>query len=199
MPEESVGSLASSSSGVSLESDEDPFDKYIVAKPLKIELAAATSAADATPEVESKPARKVQRSGLKPLWEDPYFSVWDNLGREYLSIHIRNHWCQLSPHGLGVVNKSKTVTPRHFGETRAEPTRSLILLRAWAVWRARQRGWADAQRGRARHFTEQEALIEQDIRALGAPCHLLGNRKANSVLQTWVPQVVSRLVAHNIL
>ena len=74
-----------------------------------------------------------------------------------------------------------------------DPTRSLLLLRAWALWRAGQGGWASLQRGRARHFKEQEVLFERDVKALGAPCKLLGNRKANSMLLSWTPEVVARL------
>ena len=88
---------------------------------------------------------------------------------------------------------TKRVTPRHFEETREEPTRSLLLLRAWALWRAAQGGWAYSQRGRARHFREEEVLLERDIRALNAPCRLLGDKKANALLRSWVPQLVVRL------
>ena len=88
---------------------------------------------------------------------------------------------------------SKQITPSHYGWTRAEPTRGVILLRAWALWRARSRGWSELKRGRARHFEEHELLLERDIRALEAPCQMLGNPKANALLREWAPAVVARL------
>ena len=88
---------------------------------------------------------------------------------------------------------TRTVTPRHYGEKCGDPVRSLLLLRAWAIWRARQGNFANAQRGRARHFAEQEALLERDVRALGSRCGLIGNRKANVLLQGWVPEIVARM------
>ena len=94
---------------------------------------------------------------------------------------------------MGAWLMSRQVTPRDYGETREEPVRSLLLLRAWTLWRARQNGWADARSCRIRHFAEQEALLEIDMKALGAPCGLLGNAKANSVLWEMVPSLVERL------
>ena len=88
---------------------------------------------------------------------------------------------------------TRTVTPRHYEEKCDDPVRSLLLLRAWTIWRARQGSFANAQRGRARHFAEQEALLERDVRALGSRCGLVGNRKANTLLQGWVPEMVARL------
>ena len=89
---------------------------------------------------------------------------------------------------------SKRVTPRDFGETRADPVRSLLVLRAWAVWRARHRGWADARPCRKRHFDEQHARLLEDVRALGAPCKLLGNPRANAMLRDLQPLLVADLM-----
>ena len=68
------------------------------------------------------------------------------------------------------------------------------MLRAWALWRARQEGWADAQRGRSRHFEEQEARLERDIEELQAPDHLLGDKKANSRLRQLAPRIAHTLL-----
>ena len=137
----------------------------------------------------------VKRSGLEPLWEDPYFFVWDNPSSEFVSIHMRHHWRKQQPEGMGIIRVTKQVTPRHFDEKRSEPTRSVLLLRAWALWRAHQAGWANKQRGRSRHFADQAALLERDIKALGAPCGFLGHKKADNMLQSWVPDIVERLRA----
>ena len=107
---------------------------------------------------------------------------------------MRDIWRQPAPAGMGVTNVSKQLTPRHYAEEAGDPTRTLLLLRAWALWRAGQGGWASLQRGRARHFKEQEVLLERDIKALGASCKLLGPRNANSLLRGWAPEAVARLL-----
>lgn len=113
---------------------------------------------------------------------------------EFLSIHMRRGWRQSPPDGMGGNSPTKQVLPRNLDETRQEPTRSLLVLRAWALWRARQGGWAQAQRGRARYFREQEDLIVREVQALGAPGQLLGNSKADALLRAWAPEVVERLL-----
>ena len=95
---------------------------------------------------------------------------------------------------MGTNNVSKQVSVRLLGEPRGDAGRTLLVLRAWALWRARQGGWADQQRGRSRHFKEQDALLERDIRDLGAPGKLLGHSKANSALRAWTPEIVDRLL-----
>ena len=183
--EASAGSLGSSSSS----GDDSFIEKYIPPKPLK---PAATGAA-ATSAAEATGASKARRSGFEPLWSDPYFSVWGHPHIDFVRLVMRDIWRQPAPEGMGVTNVSKQLTPRHYAEGADDPTRSLLLFRAWALWRAGQGGWASLQRGRARHFKEQEVLLERDVKALGAPCKLLGNRKANSLLLAWTPEVVARL------
>jgi hypothetical protein len=133
-----------------------------------------------------------RRRVLEPLWSDDYFFIWDSEG-EFMKVFMRHQFKEPLPHGMGAWLMSKQVTPRDYGETREEPVRSLLLLRAWSLWRARQTDWADARGFRKRHFEEQEALLERDVKALGAPCRLLGNAKANSVLREVAPSLVARL------
>ena len=185
--EKSAGSLASS------ESDDFydfPFEEDIIAKPLKPD-AAATRAEEACAAATGAP--RLRRAGFEPFWSDPYFSVWGHPNSEFVKIAMRDVWRSPAPEGMGTANSTKQVTPRHYQEKCDDPIRSLLLLRAWGLWRARQGGWANAQRGRARHFREQEVLLEGDVKALGSKCRLLGDHKANSMLKSWVPDIVARL------
>ena len=183
--EVSAGSLGSTSSG-------DDLDKHIL--PLKAATGApATGGEAATGADEATTGAKNRRTGFEPLWADPYFSVWGHPNVDFLRMVMREQWRRPLPDGMGVVAGSKQLTPRHYGEHCNDPVRSLLLFRAWALWRARQNGWANAQRGRARHFREQASLLEQDITALD--CRLLGNAKANSLLKSWAPDIVERLLA----
>ena len=90
---------------------------------------------------------------------------------------------------------TKQVHPRDFDEPRDAPVRSLLLLRTWAVWRARQDGWADARSSRKHHIDEQEALVKRAVRALDEPCRLLGNKDANTIFKQIAPDMVARLLA----
>ena len=190
--EKSAGSLDSSSSSNS--SDEDPIDdKLIIAKPLKPDLAA--TGADNGVSSAATGAGKLRRTGCEPLWGDPYFAVWSHPSCDYVRAIMRDGWRSPAPAGMGASNVTRQVTPRHYQETSDDPIRSVLLLRAWSLWRARQNGWANAQRGRSRHFRDQEELLERDVKALGSKCSLLGNNKANKLFTGWCPEIVARLRA----
>ena len=138
--ERSAGSLGSSSSGDSGSGDE-LFCKDLIAKPVKPEGGAGEDDKERAKGTVAQP--KFRRSGIEPLWSDPYFIVWDHPGFDYMRMDMRHGWREPGPVGMGTTNCTKQVTPRLVGDSRSDPIRSLLLLRAWALWRSRQNGWAD--------------------------------------------------------
>ena len=96
---------------------------------------------------------------------------------------------------MGDAKLSKLLHPRNFDEPFDTPVRTLLVLRAWTVWRARHAGFADARPETLRKhiIDEEEACIERSVRALCEPCGLLGNRAANKALTEVAPDLVARL------
>jgi hypothetical protein len=132
-----------------------------------------------------------------PLWDNKYFYIADNGGHPDLKVLMHSYWSHPAPGGMGAASRSKTITPKRYGEGREHPVRSMILLRAWAVHRAHVDGWATAQVGRARQFEEEAVLLERDIRKLQPQRGgLLGNAAADELLRKWIPAVVSKLKLH---
>ena len=122
--EASAGSLGSSSS-----SGDDPFiDKYIIAKPLKPESEAIIGAAGSSATTEG--ATKARRSGLEPLWQDPYFTLWTHPKVDFVKMMIREVWRQPAPEGMGTTSLTKNLAPRHYDEGVDDPVRSVLLMRA---------------------------------------------------------------------
>ena len=78
------------------------------------------------------------------------------------------------------IQRSKSLSPAHYGESREDPARSVLLLRAWMLCRARQNGWVDWDRGRKLHFAEEAIVLERKIAALEKrpKGNLLGNAQA---------------------
>ena len=134
---------------------------------------------------------QVHRSGLRPLWCDEYFIIGDHPG-DHVQIRVRDKYKK--PLG-GIAPMSKQVTPRDYGETRDDPVRSLLVLRGWALWRARQDGWGDGRGCRQKHFVEHEARLERDVKCLKASCRLLGHPAANAAFLNSVPAIAARLQA----
>ena len=137
-------------------------------------------------------------SKVAPLWDNGYFCIPDNSlsGAPDLKICVHTYWTHAPPGGLGGDQRSKTLTPSHYGESRDNPARTRVLLRAWMLWRARWYGWVKGDRGRARQFQEEEILLERGIRELPSPrAGILGDTKADALLRSWVPDLVATLAS----
>ena len=142
--------------------------------------------------VDASPPKRLKK---QPLWENGYFYIADNTGKdESVNIVMFDCWSAEPPVGMGrKPQMSRTLTPTHYGETRESPTRSLLLLRAWMLYRFAQHGWAMAERGRKRQYEEDSAELLREIRELGCADRLLGNAAANKLLQSWLPELATTL------
>ena len=180
----------SDSMASSLESDADATEKIKAAKIRQLKfLRSAPSAISKTEDIKEGGSRSHRRD-LKAPWSDTYFTIWDT-PTEFLMVLVRK--THRGPAQLGSKSLSRQVTPAHYGETRDKPVRSILLLRAWCLWRMCQGTWMKERDCRRRHFDEQKALLKRDVAALGAPCGLLGNPKANAALRELVPEVAASL------
>ena len=101
----------------------------------------------------------------------------------------------VSPAVVTNVHLSKQLFPSRFGERRDAPVRSLLVLRAWTVWRARHNGWADAVSFRRQLIDEEERLLFRDVAALQEADGLLGNEYANSAFCEVASGLAARLRA----
>ena len=145
-------------------------------------------------EVPSKPSKKTHP---KHLWENEYFYITDNTAANDGTVKMLmfDAWSRADP-PLGMGSKpqrSKTYTCSHFGWTRDLPECAFLLLRGWMLWRFAQGGFAEAERGRQRQYLEETAALMRDIRAQGRADFLLGSAKANSLLKSFVPEMVLAL------
>lgn len=150
------------------------------------------SLVDAARSPEAAPVVRIERP---PLWDNPYFYIVNNTGiDESVKICMHSCWSHEPPGGMGSKQRSKTLTPRHYGETRDDSTRSMLLLRAWMLWRARWNGWSSGDVGRMRQFQEDAAILEHDVRRLQPTVGgLLGDARADDLFRSWVPDVVAKL------
>ena len=142
-------------------------------------------------------AEKTHRVKRPPLWDNGYFYIPDNTGNPDVKINMHQCWSHEPPGGMGLVKRSKTLTPAHYGESRADCVKSFLMLRAWMLWRVKQKGWVDYDRGRMRHFAEEGTKLQRKIAALEPRPRgkLLGHARADALLQDWVPDICARLRA----
>ena len=93
---------------------------------------------------------------------------------------------------LGRFHRGKAFRPGEFGETKDNPTITVLVCRAWALWRLTQTDWhrSDAMGVSERQRKEASLVTDiQDLRAI--PPSLLGNDAADWHLTYLVPQVVA--------
>ena len=96
---------------------------------------------------------------------------------------------------LGRQFRSSTITPRTIGETRDSPTKTMLCLKAWMLWRAKSvAGWVDSLPARQRLFAEEEHQLYLAVQRVQPQEEgLLGNELASRMLRGWAPGVVTRL------
>ena len=135
-------------------------------------------------------------SGGPSIWDNGYFHM---KGNEFdLKMFIHNKWRVAPPTGLGCYpTMTKTITPSTKGETRDNPRRTTLLLKAWMIWRCRNvTGWIDATPARKRLFDEEVDQLFRDLCRLQPQSDgVLGNASATSFLKKWMPDLVDKLQA----
>jgi hypothetical protein len=134
--------------------------------------------------------------GTWKVWESTWFYATKTPGYIDLKCWIKSPLRNVYP-GMGVYDMSKTLTPYHYGDEWENPWRTLLLLRAWSLWRARVYGWAQQKECRQREVARQAARFAADLRAACGErptVPLLGSAAAHSLLVRWVGTEVSSIV-----
>ena len=134
------------------------------------------------------------------IWESLWFYITQDPKYSDVKIHMRGWLYSDSGGGMGREWAGKALTPHHFGETTASPTRTMILLRAWALQRARVRGWCVQRPGRQREAQRMSEGIIADVLAehSGPPrVPLLHSKKAHTLLVRFVPKEVNVILQSN--
>ena len=181
LPYHSDDDALSIETGDSESTDADVSDKEIEPKPILPQEKAI--------EPDCAGAKRAPKVRKKFLWQDAYFYIPDVCPKGY-RIHIHRAWTAEHPDGMGRKETSKYITFSKYGDDPLKYKRTMILLRAWAYWRANKDGWAALTDLRKRHFEEALSSLRRDIAALKPAHGILGNVSADDLLRTWASQVV---------
>ena len=122
-------------------------------------------------------------------WND-YFSLTNHPGFPDLKIRILDRW--KSEALLGTKLMSKAMQPAAFGESKARPVLTTIVLRAWMVQRAQENGFAASKACRRHVFAKELQALRSDIQALtcGAAKPTTGNHAADAKLRSFLPELL---------
>ena len=162
--------------------------------------ASNSGAAAVAPEVAAAavaPGLPRHAPGTFKFEENAYFYFTKTPGYSDVKVIMKNPF-RNSSGGMGTSSMSKTLSPHMFDESWDSALRTVVLLRAWCIWRARMHGWAAARECRLREINGQEQRLFNELMAqTPAPPSrpLLGNEATHALLAKWDPDVVQRILA----
>jgi hypothetical protein len=122
------------------------------------------------------------------VWTNGYFTLTDNPNYPDAKVRIVPRWATASE--MGISQMSRTVVISHFDSDVAEPVRSYMVLRAWMIHRAQQRGWCDAKSCRKRWFQSEVEQLRKDVVNLAVEGGGTGSVLADELIHQWVPSLL---------
>ena len=126
-------------------------------------------AEDATAEATQTWSCTVRQS-RRIKWKSEYFYIAEINDGSGLRIHMYGQ------------PETKHLTPSHYGETLESCTVTLLLLRAWSIYRAHLDGWASARPCRKRQIDEDLSRLQRDVlKVRNENGGSLGHKKADAV------------------
>ena len=135
-------------------------------------------------------------AGTHVVRRDLYFTLVDysqvGAGRD-AKILILPRFCTAPPAGMGVTQKSKTFTILDHDDSRANPWRTYLLLRSWALWRAKQHGFVAHLPARQRWYDLEVASMREELKRNGSASSALlstGNAQADAKIRQWAPEIL---------
>jgi hypothetical protein len=127
--------------------------------------------------------------GRNVVYSNGYFTFTNNPDFPDVKVTVVPRWCEAGL--LGTSLKSKTVVPGHFGEARSTPTRSLLVLRAWMLQKAKFGNFCDSKSSRRRLFADEARKLRTEIVAMSSEkAPSTGNALADSLIRDWAPAVL---------
>ena len=151
--------------------------------PLGLEVPAADGDSDNDEPAGRKPA------GTHTVAEhsNVYFTMTNNPGFQDVVLAMLRSWQTADE--MGTAEFSKRLRPHHFGESKANPHRTYLVLRSWMLWRSARGGWNDKKAARQRWWRGEQDKLRRDIAALREPGGGTGSPKADSMIRVWMPSV----------
>jgi hypothetical protein len=129
--------------------------------------------------------------GTWTIWTSAWFYITKTPGYSDVKCWVKAGF-RRTPGGMGSKGLSKTLTPAHYGDEWQDPWRTLLLLRAWALWRSKE--WAAQRESRMHEFRRERGRLQQELEAVAAETpvggSLLGSALAQGLLALWTPDLL---------
>ena len=121
------------------------------------------------------------RESRGTIWQSDYFYI-PEAAPDATGLRIRMRPSVSLSEGIGKDCQSKYITPSLIGETMESCPVTLLLLRAWSIWRAHRDGWASSRPCRKRQIDEDLSRLQRDVQnVLTQNGGSLGHKKADAL------------------
>ena len=121
------------------------------------------------------------RESRGTIWQSDYFYI-PEVAPDATGMRIRMRPSVALAQGIGKDCQSKHITPSHIGETMESCPVTLLLLRAWSIWRAHRNEWASSRACRKRQIDEDLSRLKRDVqKVLTHKGGSLGHKKADAL------------------
>ena len=122
------------------------------------------------------------------LGPDGYFTLINNPGWENLKMLVKPRRCKDLPDGMGTDERfSRTLYPRDFGEAKANPVITKLVLCSWKLCRSTHAGFHQSSAARKSWYADQLHHLGGQLRALGRPEGRTGSPAADAYIVGWAP------------
>ena len=110
----------------------------------------------------------------------------------HIQMYINLSWLVPPPKGIGKTpTMTRSIAMSSVGDADKAPMRTMILLKAWMIWRVRRHpDWLASNCSRQRLFTEEADQLCLELRRMQPQNDgLLGNPNGTKLLREWVPDL----------
>ena len=129
-------------------------------------------------------------AGTHVYYRNGYFTFTNNMSYPDIKCNVMAKWC--TKEYIGETDKSKTVVPAHFGDSREAPTRAKLVLRAWMLYKVNSCNFVSQRPSRRKIFEDKTAALRAELVALGSEGKpSSGNAHADKLIAAWAPNAIA--------
>ena len=128
------------------------------------------------------------RPGTYVTYTNGYFTFTYHPAYQDIKVRVVPCWCK--PGLLGTSNMSKSLSLKDVGATKADPSRAVLVLKAWMLNKAQENDFCNKVAARRRLFTNELEDLRRAVAAMSPGGSMTtGHPKADQLIQQWAPAV----------
>ena len=132
-------------------------------------------------------------TGSHVVHRDGYFTLvnYHKLGgKTDCKILMLPRWAVPAPNGMGVAQRSKTCHILTYDTSLEKPDITYVVLRAWALWRAKEHNFLEGHPARKKWHEEEIHTLRSKIEEISSVAQSTGSTAADEQIRKWEPRIL---------